>query len=146
MVAGIGVGFVMQTLLYVVQRISRPADMGVATSTVMLARVMGSSLGVAILGSAFTTTLASEVERRLPGFPAADVQGAPEKVAALAPQVKAQVQEAFATGLGTAFKVAVPIMVLGFVAVALIPGRRVRERMAEAQPAPVSAEAVAHGL
>ncbi len=146
MVGGVGVGFVMQTLLYVVQRLSRPSDMGVATSTVMLARVLGSSLGVAILGSAFTSTLADEVERRLPGFPLADVQGAPAKVAALAADVREQVQEAFATSLATAFRVAVPIMVVGFVAVALIPGRRVRARMAESVEPIVSHDTIAHGV
>ncbi len=145
-IAGVGVGFVMQTLLYVVQRTSRVSDMGVATSTVMLARVLGSSVGVAVLGSAFTSTLASEVEQRLPGFPVSDIQGSPQTVAALAEDVRVQVQDAFATGLATAFKVAVPIIVVGFVAVAFIPGRKVREAMAAAQPVEPSAEAVAHTL
>jgi EmrB/QacA subfamily drug resistance transporter len=146
MVAGVGVGFVMQTLLYVVQRLTPVAEIGVATSTVMVARVLGSSLGVAILGSAFTSSLSSEVERRLPGFPVSDVQGAPQKVAALAADVRVQLQDAFATGLASAFKVAVPIMVMGFVAVAFIPGKRVRARMAEPHEAVVSADAVAHGI
>jgi len=145
MVAGVGVGFVMQTLLYVVQRSSSARDIGVATSTVMLFRVLGSSLGVAVLGSAFTSSLTAEVDRRLPGFPTSDIQGAPQKIAALAPEVQQHLQDAFATSLATAFRVAVPFMVVGFVAVALIPGRVVRRRMAETHETVVSAEAVAHG-
>ena len=131
MIAGIGVGFVMQTLLYVVQRSSSVRDIGVATSTVMLFRVLGSSLGVAVLGSAFTSSLTSEVDKRLPGFPTSEIQGAPQKIAAMAPDVQQHLQDAFAISLGTAFKVAVPFMVVGFVAVAFIPGRKVEARMAE---------------
>jgi EmrB/QacA subfamily drug resistance transporter len=145
-VAGVGVGFVMQTLLYVIQRMSTPADIGVATSTTMLARILGGSVGVAVLGGAFTSRLAEEVERRLPGFPVADVQGSPDRVAALADEVRAQVQEAFASGLAFAFKVAVPVMVLGFVAVALIPGRKVRAAMAESHETTVVTEPVAPGV
>jgi EmrB/QacA subfamily drug resistance transporter len=131
MVGGIGVGFVMQTLLYVVQRFSRPSDMGVTTSTVMLARVLGSSLGVAILGSVFTSTLLSGVERRLPGFPASDIQGDPHKVAALSDAVRTQVQDAFASSLASAFRIAVPLMLLLVVAVVALPGRRIRAKLAE---------------
>jgi MFS family permease len=146
MLAGLGVGCVMQTLLYVVQRFSRASDMGVATSTVMLARVMGSSLGVAILGSVFTSTLIAEVHRRVPGFAVADIQGTPGRVASLADDVRIQLQESFATGLSAAFRVAVPIMVLGVVVVALIPGRRVREQLAR-EPEEVSlVDTAAHAL
>ena len=145
MVAGVGVGFVMQTLLYVVQRSSSVRDIGVATSTVMLFRVLGSSLGVAVLGSAFTSSLTSEVDTRLPGFPTSEIQGAPQKIAALAPEVQQQLHDAFASSLATAFRVAVPFMVVGFVAVAFIPGRAVKRRMAEAHAPLVSADAVAHG-
>ena len=145
MVAGVGVGFVMQTLLYVVQRSSSVRDIGVATSTVMLFRVLGSSLGVAVLGSAFTSTLTSEVDERLPGFPTSEIQGAPQKIAALAPDVQAQLHDAFATSLATAFRVAVPFMVIGFVAVAFLPAAKVRRRMKEAHDHVVTADAVAHG-
>lgn len=146
MLAGLGVGCVMQTLLYVVQRFTVASDMGVATSTVMLARVMGSSLGVAILGSVFTSTLISEVERRVPGFAVTDIQGTPERVASLAEDVRVQLQESFAVGLSTAFRVAVPIMVIGVIVVALIPARRVRERMNQAPEEVSLAESAAHGL
>jgi MFS family permease len=146
MIGGIGVGFVMQTLLFVVQRFSRVTDMGVATSTVMLARVLGSSLGVAIIGSVFTSSWLAEVEERLPGMPLSELKGDPEKVAALAEDVRIQVQEAFAYSLSHAFRYAVPFMIIGFVAVAFLPARKIRERMRDV-PEPVSlAEATAHVL
>lgn len=146
MLAGLGVGCVMQTLLYVVQRFTAADDMGVTTSTVMLARVMGSSLGVAILGSVFTATLISEVDRRVPGFAVSDIQGTPERVAALADGVRLQIQESFAIGLSTAFRVAVPIMILGVIVVALIPGRQVRERLATPPAEVPLSDTAAHNL
>lgn len=149
MIGGFGVGLVMQTLLYVVQRFSRPSDMGVATSTVMLARVLGSSLGVAIMGSVFTSSLLTGVAERLPGFPVSDIQGDPHKVAALSDATRAQVQEAFASSLAGGFRVIVPFMVLCVVAVAALPGRRIRARLAEpnttAEPMSL-ADAAAMGL
>lgn len=146
MLAGLGVGCVMQTLLFVVQRFAPARDMGVATSTVMLARVMGSSLGVAILGSVFTSTLIAEVQRRVPGFAVSEIQGTPSRVAGLAADVRVQLQESFATGLSTAFRVAVPIMVIGIIVVACIPARRVREKLAEAPEAVPLAETATAGL
>jgi hypothetical protein len=62
----------------------------------------------------------------------------------MAPEVKAHLQEAFALSLGTAFKVAVPFMVVGFLAVLAIPGRRVRQRMRDAHQVALTAETVAH--
>lgn len=144
MIAGVGVGLVMQTLLFVVQRASRPDDMGVATSTVMLARVLGSSIGVAILGTVFTSTLLNEIGTRLPGFPVADVQGTPSKVAALSESVRLEVVDSFATGLAHAFRSAVPFMVLGIVLVAALPARKVAAVMRERRTEPPSADAVAH--
>ncbi|CAM8623348.1 putative transporter [Acidimicrobiia bacterium] len=146
MIGGIGVGFVMQTLLFVMQRFSRVTDMGVATSTVMLARVLGSSLGVAIVGSVFTSTWLDQVEERLPGMPLSELKGDPAKVAALADDVRIQVQEAFAYSLSHAFRYAVPFMVIGLVAVAFLPARKIREQMRNV-PEPVSLpEAAAHVL
>ena len=56
-----------------------------------------------------------------------------------------QLHDAFATSLATAFRVAVPFMVVGFVAVAFIPAAKVRRRMAESREQVVTAESVAHG-
>lgn len=146
MIAGLGVGFVMQTLLYVVQRLSEPRDLGVATSTVMLSRVVGGAIGVAVLGTVFTTRLASEVARRLPGFPTSDIQGDPRQVAALAVGVRTQVVDSFAVALSSAFQVAVPVMIVGLVVTALLPARLIRERVAAAEALQPRADTAAHGL
>ena len=116
----------------------------VATSTVMLARVLGSSIGVAIVGSIFTSRLLGQVEEELPGFPAADVQGDPGRVAALADDVRTTIVDAFASGLADAFRAAVPIMVVGIVLVAALPGRRLVALMRERAAGAPSAEGTAH--
>lgn len=143
-VGGAGVGLVMQTLLFVVQRFSTVADMGVATSTVMLARVLGSSLGVAVLGSVFTSSLLEQVSRRLPGFPISEVQGDPQRVAALDPVVRIEVQEAFAAALAGAFRIAVPIMFVGLLVVVALPARRIREVLSRHDPPTPLEDQVAH--
>lgn len=146
MVCGLGIGLVMQTLLFVIQRFTTASDIGVATSTVMLARLLGNSLGVAIVGTVFTNTLLSNVGRRLPDFPLTDLQGSPERIAELADGVRTTVQGAFADALAAGFRTMVPLMVLGLICVLSIPARRVATRMS-APPVEVPlAETVASGL
>jgi pilus assembly protein TadC len=82
----------------------------------------------------------------VPGFAVADIQGTPAKVAGLAAEVRVQIQESFAIGLSTAFRVAVPIMILGVIVVAFIPAKQIRERLAESAADVPLADTVAHGV
>ena len=50
LVLGIGIGFVMQPSLLAAQNAARPADLGTTTSTALLFRMMGSTIGVPIFG------------------------------------------------------------------------------------------------
>jgi len=132
MLVGLGIGFVMQTLLYVIQRFTEPADIGMATSTIMLARLLGNSLGVAIVGTVFTNTLLSGVQRRLPEFPLDSLQGAPTKIASLGDGVREQIQAAFADALARGFSAMIPVMVIGSIVVACIPAKVVKDRLKSA--------------
>ena len=49
-VATFGIGFVMQPSLLAAQNAARPADLGTTTSTALLFRMMGSTIGVPIFG------------------------------------------------------------------------------------------------
>jgi EmrB/QacA subfamily drug resistance transporter len=129
MLVGLGIGFVMQTLLYVIQRFTEPADIGMATSTIMLARLLGNSLGVAIVGTVFTNSLLSGVERRVPDFPMESLQGAPHEIAALADGVREQIQSAFADALANGFTAMIPVMAIGAIVVAALPAKRIRDRL-----------------
>lgn len=146
MLAGLGIGFVMQGLLFVIQRFTEPRDIGVATSTVMLARLLGNSLGVAIVGTVFTNTLLGVVQRTLPDFPLSKLQGAPHEIALLSDDVRHIVQEDFAKALAAGFGSIVPLMILGFVLVVLIPVKVVARRMSEKAVEVPLADTAAHGM
>ena len=146
MIVGMGIGFVMQTLLYVIQRFTAPGDIGMATSTIMLARLLGNSLGVAIVGTIFTNSLLSGVQERLPEFPVDSIQGAPQKIAQLSDGVREQIQAAFATALSHGFASMIPVMVIGVIVVAAIPARRVRERLRTSPLEVPLAEGTAHAM
>lgn len=146
MLTGLGIGFVMQTLLYVIQRFTMTRDIGVATSTVMLARLLGNSLGVAIVGTVFTNTLFSTVQRDLPDFPLSQLQGAPDQIARLGDGVRTTVQGAFADALSHGFRAMVPMMVIGLVVVLCIPAKVVHARLRSSAVEMPLAEAAAHGM
>lgn len=146
MLGGLGVGFVMQGLLFVIQRFTEPRDIGVATSAVMLARLLGNSLGVAIVGTVFTNNLLSGVQRDLPDFPLEKLQGSPHEISLLSDDVRQLVQAAFARALALGFRAMVPFMVLGLVLVLLIPAKVVARRMKQAPVEVPLAEATAHAM
>lgn len=56
---GVGLGLVMQVLVLAVQNSVPYADLGAATSSAMLFRLVGGSVGTAVLGVVFANTYAS---------------------------------------------------------------------------------------
>jgi hypothetical protein len=146
MLVGVGIGFVMQTLLYVIQRFTEPADIGMATSTIMLARLLGNSLGVAIVGTIFTNSLLTSVEKRLPDFPADSIQGSPQKIAELSEGVREEIQSAFALALANGFSAMIPVMAVGAIVVAFIPAKRVRDRLRSAPAEIPLVDSAAHAV
>jgi EmrB/QacA subfamily drug resistance transporter len=56
-VLGTGVGCVMQTTLLALQNRVDPADLGLATSTILVARTLGGTVGVAIFGAVLAAGL-----------------------------------------------------------------------------------------
>lgn len=146
MLVGMGIGFVMQTMLYVIQRFTQPADIGMATSTIMLARLLGNSLGVAIVGTVFTNSLLSTVQSELPDFPVDSIQGAPHEIAALSDGVREQIQAAFANALSNGFRTMVPVMAIGAIVIAFIPAKRVRDRLRTAPKEIPLGESTAHAM
>ena len=60
-VLGLGIGLFMQVMVLVVQNSAARADLGAATSSVNLARQIGSSVGVALIGALFIHRLNSKL-------------------------------------------------------------------------------------
>jgi EmrB/QacA subfamily drug resistance transporter len=56
-VLGTGIGFVMQTSLLALQNRVEPADLGIATSTVLLTRTLGGTVGTALFGAVLAAGL-----------------------------------------------------------------------------------------
>ncbi|MFD5919097.1 MFS transporter [Kitasatospora sp. NPDC127035] len=100
-VAGAGIGLVMQSTLLATMAAVPPRDMGAAMGSVMLFRTIGGSLGMAALGAVYTARLSSS----LSGGPGADAAGptadglTPAAVDHLPAQAAEAVRTAVTTGL-----------------------------------------------
>lgn len=132
---GAGLGCLLQIVMLVVQNSVEMKDMGVASASVTLFRMLGSSFGVAIMGALFNHRVLAVMAQRTPGRPA--LKNAQLDAARLA-RLDAPVREAYryATAAGThsAFLVGA-----GAGAVALVAGLFVKEvalRKAAADGAP----------
>ena len=159
---GMGLGMSMQTFVLVVQNSVAREDLGVATSTTQLFRSIGSSAGIAILGTVMTQGMARELPRHLPAAAAAMVRGGagggemnagavldPALMARMPPAVLEGIREALAAALHPVFVAGLPFIGLAFVAALMIreiplrrsaapgageAGREVLTEMAQAGP------------
>ncbi|MEO8334874.1 MAG: DHA2 family efflux MFS transporter permease subunit [bacterium] len=104
---GLGLGMVMQVLVVAVQNSVEFRDLGVATSGATLFRLIGGSLGTAILGAIFSTRLAANLAEKRP------------------------YAAAFTASLNTVFLVAAVVCAVGFVLTWLVPERPLRATLAE---------------
>ncbi|HEX8692166.1 MAG TPA: MDR family MFS transporter [Longimicrobium sp.] len=135
---GLGLGTAMPTFVLVVQNAVAREDLGVATAATQLFRSIGSSVGIAVLGTIMSTRLAAELERlaaggagaALPAGAAGEGAGAvlnPELMRHLPPAVLEAFREALAAALHPVFVATVPIAGVAFAAALLlreIPLRR----------------------
>src|SRR3954466_1031152 len=104
LVLGVGLGMVMQVLVIAVQNAVDYRDLGVATSGATLFRLIGGSLGTAILGAIFAARLSANLVRLLPAGTSAGAAAHNMSVQALVhlpPAARAAYAEAFTASLGT---------------------------------------------
>ncbi|HEY6089346.1 MAG TPA: MDR family MFS transporter [Gemmatimonadaceae bacterium] len=131
LVLGVGLGMVMQVLVIAVQNDVEYRDLGVATSGATLFRLIGGSLGTAILGAIFAGRLSANLARvRPPG-------GAPQSMSIqsllhLPPASRAAYSQAFTSALDSVFLVATVVCTIGFVLTWLLPERPLRATVAAA--------------
>jgi DNA-binding MarR family transcriptional regulator len=133
LVLGLGIGMVMQVLVIAVQNDVEYRDLGVATSGATLFRLIGGSLGTAILGAVFASRLASNLSRALPGGVPTNATGRGTSAAVLAqmsPAARAAYAQAFTASLDTVFFVAAIVCAVGFVLSFFLPERPLRETVA----------------
>jgi EmrB/QacA subfamily drug resistance transporter len=136
LVLGMGLGMVMQVLVIAVQNDVDYADLGVATSGATLFRLIGGSLGTAVLGAIFASRLDAILRRLLPAaaLPATGASAGTnlQALAHLPPTVHAQYAQAFTISLSTVFGVATGIALLGFALTWLMPEHPLRATIAAA--------------
>ncbi len=133
LVLGVGLGMVMQVLVIAVQNDVEYRDLGVATSGATLFRLIGGSLGTAILGAIFTARLTANLARLLPAGMSAGAAAHNMSVQALLrlpPSARVAYAQAFTAALDTVFLVATIVCGLGFLLTWLLPERPLRATIA----------------
>lgn len=133
LVLGVGLGMVMQVLVIAVQNDVDYRDLGVATSGATLFRLIGGSLGTAILGAIFAARLSVNLARLLP--PGAVTNGASRNMSVqallqLPAAERAAYAQAFTASLDTVFLVATIVCAIAFLMTWLMPERPLRATVA----------------
>jgi EmrB/QacA subfamily drug resistance transporter len=133
LVLGVGLGMVMQVLVIAVQNDVEYRDLGVATSGATLFRLIGGSLGTAILGAIFAAQLSVNLLRLLP--PGTVANGAARNMSVqallqLPSQARVAYAAAFTASLDTVFLVATVVCAIGFVLAWFLPERPLRATVA----------------
>jgi MFS family permease len=127
---GLGIGLFLQVMVLVVQNSAARRDLGSATSSVNLARQVGSSLGVALIGALFIRRL-NEQLARLPAAAHAGVQATPitpQGLGHLPPAIRQGIEAAFATALPPVYAYLVPLLAVAFVLALILPEQPLRTR------------------
>src|SRR3954464_6933255 len=135
---GVGLGSVMQVLVIAVQNAVDYHDLGVATSGATLFRLIGGSLGTAILGAIFAARLSANLLRLLPAGTSAGAAAhnmSVQTLLRLPPSVRSAYAEAFTVSLGTVFFVATVVCAIGFALAWLLPERPLRATVGAAAAA-----------
>jgi hypothetical protein len=124
MLLGAGLGMVMQVLVIAVQNTAPHGDLGVATSSSMLFRLIGGSLGTAALGAIFT----NRVMAGIAGFTGAtSARLSPQMLAQLPPATRVLYAHAFAGAIDMVFVVATVVSLISFLLCWKMPALPLRE-------------------
>lgn len=119
-VLGVGIGFIMPTLILTVQNSVPKRDIGSATAGVNFFRQIGASFGTALIGSMFVSRLTSDLSDRLPADAASKVGEqagsiTPEQLAHLPTDIAHTIVVSYADALIPLYRYLVPLLVLGLI-------------------------------
>ena len=130
---GLGLGLVSTAATESIMQVLPPARAGVGSAVNDATRELGGTLGVAVIGSVFSSVYASRLGELLSGsgLPAARLEAAQESVGVAhaigqdVPAVRAAMETAFMDGLSTGCLVIGALCLVGALgALAALPGRR----------------------
>ncbi|WP_423494936.1 MFS transporter [Microbacterium esteraromaticum] len=129
-VLGAGLGMVMQNLTLIVQNDTPPQQLGAASSNVNFFRTIAGTIGVTIMGALLASRVGVYIADGLAGFtPAAPdevdalqglASGDVPKVGELPDSIRVIVESAYGHGIADAFMIAIPLAVVGVIAIAFI--------------------------
>lgn len=149
---GLGLGFLMQNLVLVVQNTVAMKDIGSSSSVVTFFRSLGGAAGVSALGAVLAARVATNIANSLSQMGihtggAVSGGGSTFAISSLPPALQPVVRAAFGDATGTVFLVAACIAVVTFLAVLFIKEVPLRRTLdADTTPVPaasaVSVEAV----
>lgn len=142
---GAGCGLTVQVLVLAVQNTAEQRDLGIATSCAVFFRTMGGAVGVGLFGAILASQVTSSVPAYLaahnaepPRGPVSSLLGTPAEVAALPEPLRSAVREGFTLGLDLSYLIAVPLVLLGLVALLWVKEVRARHAGPAAGPSRVS--------
>jgi MFS family permease len=143
-VLGVGIGLFMQVMVLIVQNNAARGDLGAATSSVTLARQIGSCVGVALIGALFIHRLNGQLATHLSPAAAEQLKGVqissitPQGLTQLPSAIRQAIVEAFAYALPPIFAYLVPMMVVAFLLALMLQETPLRTDVpsGEAQSAP----------
>jgi EmrB/QacA subfamily drug resistance transporter len=115
LVFGAGIGLSMQTLVLAVQNDAPPGELGVVTGSATFFRSLGGACGSAVFGAVVNARTHYLPPVRLPGGQV--VSGIPEPTS-------------YTAAIGSAFALAVPLLLVAFLFTLLIRGSRLRTAVA----------------
>ncbi|MGY4644509.1 DHA2 family efflux MFS transporter permease subunit [Cellulomonas sp. URHB0016] len=130
-VLGAGLGMVMQVLVLAVQNAVEYRDLGVGTSGATFFRTIGSCVGVAVLGTVFTSKLTGVLTATAPldavgPCSAETLTATSATLAACSTTVQDWFLDGYSEAIHTIFLYAVPVGILAFALSWLIPEVRLR--------------------
>lgn len=142
-VLGAGLGMVMQNLTLIVQNDTAPQQLGAASSNVNFFRTIAGTIGVTVMGSLLSTSVADFMKDGLKGF----VPTTPDEISALerlgsgdVPKVgelpdtiRTIVESAYGHGIADAFILAIPLAVIAIIAIAFIKNKPLSTKNAAEQ-------------
>ncbi|WP_417555059.1 MDR family MFS transporter [Microbacterium sp.] len=132
-ILGAGLGMVMQNLTLIVQNDTPPQQLGAASSGVNFFRTIAGTIGVTIMGSILATNVKKYIIDGFAGFKPASPKdlaalkaldsGNVPKMSDLPEAIRNIVEAAYGHGIADAFLVAVPLAVIGILAIAFIANK-----------------------
>jgi len=142
-VLGAGLGMVMQNLTLIVQNDTPPTQLGAASSNVNFFRTIAGTIGVTIMGSILSTSVANYIADDLKGFTPTTQEevdalthlasGDVPKMNELPDTIRTIVESAYGLGIADAFMIAIPLAALGVIAIAFIKNKPLSTKTAAEQ-------------